>query len=256
LTDYRLIDYRVTGAIARVELNRPEKRNAINRQMIEELGSALERAASEKDAHAVLITGAGQDFCAGMDVAELAASADADLPEHLKSAGALANLYRALRRHPLPVIAAVKGRALGGGAGLATACDIVLAAESAQFGYPEVKIGFVPAIVMSILRRSVGEKRAFELLVSGEPVLARRALRMGMITQVFPDDDFGPYVEEYVSVLVEKSASAVSLTKKLLYSIDAMSFDEAIEAGVRMNAEARMTEDARSGFQRFRKRKS
>ncbi len=153
------------------------------------------------------------------------------------------------------MVAAVQGRALGGGCGLANACDVILAAESAQFGYPEVNVGFVPAIVMSMLRRSVGEKRAFDLLVSGEPVGASEALEIGLITGVYPDAEFESSVEAYVANLAAKPATAVSLTKKLLYEIDGMPFLAAMESGVRMNALARMTEDARRGFERFAKKK-
>jgi methylglutaconyl-CoA hydratase len=251
-----LISCERAGAILRITLNRPEKRNAINRQMVEALMQALRVSTDEPDTRVVLIEGAGSDFCAGMDIAELAETVDAGVAEHLESARALAGMYRALRRHPRPVIAAVHGRALGGGAGLAMACDVVLACESAQFGFPEVAIGFVPAIVMSLLRRSVGEKRAFDLLASGKPVGAREAYEMGMITRVFADADLGAAVQKYVSALAETSASAVGMTKQLLYSIDALSVDAAIEAGVQINAAARMTADARRGFERFGKKSS
>ena len=224
--------------------------------MVEALTQALRGSTDEPDTRVVLIEGAGPDFCAGMDVAELAETADAGVAEHLESARALAGVYRALRSHPCPVVAAVRGRALGGGAGLALACDVVLAVESAQFGFPEVAIGFVPAIVMSLLRRSVGEKRAFDLLTSGKPVGAREAYEMGTITRVFADADFDASVQKYVSALAETSASALAMTKRLLYSIDAMSFDAAIEAGVQINAAARATEDARRGFQRFGEKSS
>ena len=175
--------------------------------------------------------------------------------EFLESARRLADLYRALRGHPKPVIAAVKGRALGGGCGLAMACDAILAAESARFGFPEVTIGFVPAIVMCLLRRSVDEKRAFDLLASGEPVRAREACEIGMITRVYPDSDFEASVAAYVAALASKSASAMGLTKKLLYAIDGMSFDAALDAGTQVNAIARTTADARRGFEQFGKRK-
>jgi methylglutaconyl-CoA hydratase len=247
----------VAGAVLRVTLNRPEKRNAIDDRMIAELRAAIEKASGEEDLRAVLITGEGQDFCAGMDLGVMAESksANAGVLEFLESAERLAGLYRALRDHPKPVVAAVKGRALGGGCGLAMACDAVLAAESALFGFPEVNIGFVPAIVMSLLRRSVGEKRAFDLLASGEPVHAREARDLGMITRVYPDSDFDASVAAYVAALAAKSASAVTLTKKLFYSIDNMSFDAALDAGTKVNAIARTTPDARRGFEQFGKRK-
>jgi methylglutaconyl-CoA hydratase len=249
-----LIEYKLSGAILRITLNRPEKRNAINRRMTDELSQALARSAQEEAARVILIEAAGPDFCAGMDIAELAESADAGIAEHQESARVLADLYRAMRRHPLPIVAAVRGRALGGGAGLALASDVVLAAESAQFGFPEVKIGFVPAIVMSLLRRSVGEKRAFDLLTSGKPIAARDALQAGIVTRVFADIDFDSSTAAYVHSLAETSATAVGMTKKLLYSMDGVDFDTAIDAGVQTNALARMTPDARRGFERFGKK--
>lgn len=246
--------FEIDGAVARITLARPEKRNAIDDRMIAELRGALANAASA-EVRVVLLAGEGPDFCTGMDLTALAEAADHEALEFLESAERLADLYRALRDHPKPVVAAVKGRALGGGCGLAMACDAVLAAESAKFGFPEVNIGFVPAIVMSLLRRSVGEKRAFDLLASGEPVPAREACDLGMITRVFPNADFDASVAAYVAALAAKSASAIGLTKKLLYAIDAMDFDAALKAGAQANAIARTTADARRGFEQFRKRK-
>lgn len=248
-----MIKYGFSGGVARITLNRPEKRNAIDEPMIAELREALSKAAGEADVRAVLLAGEGPDFCAGMDLSAMAESGDA--LEYLASAERLADLYRAFRNLPKPVIAAVKGRALGGGCGLAMACDVVLAAESATFGFPEVNIGFVPAIVMSLLRRSVGEKRAFDLLASGEPIPAQEACEIGMITRVYPDSEFDASVAADVAALAAKSASAIGLTKKLLYDIDGMTFDAAINAGARVNAIARTTEDARRGFEQFAKRK-
>ncbi|MBV8842726.1 MAG: enoyl-CoA hydratase/isomerase family protein [Bryobacterales bacterium] len=249
-----MIEYRLTGAVARITLNRPEKRNAINERMIEELAHSLSLTALNKAVRVVVIGAAGEDFCAGMDIAALRESSGADVLKHRESARSLAGLFRALRAHPQPVIAAVRGRAFGGGCGIATACDVVLAAESAQFGYPEVKVGFVPAMVMSLLRRSVGEKRAFDLLAVGDPIGARAARDIGMITRMYHDEEFDAKVEQYVGALAERSASAITLTKKLLHHIDSMPFDAALDAGIEINAIARMTEDARRGFERFMKK--
>jgi methylglutaconyl-CoA hydratase len=250
-----LIKLETAGAVLRVTLNRPEKRNAIDERMIVELRAALEKASESADVRVVLLAGEGPDFCTGMDLAMMAESGNDSALEFLESARRLADLYRAFRDHPKPVVAAVKGRALGGGCGLAMACDAILAAESATFGFPEVNIGFVPAIVMSLLRRSVGEKRAFDLLASGEPVRAREACDIGMITGVYPDSDFDASVAAYAAALATKSASALGLTKKLLYAIDGMSFDAALDAGTQVNAIARTTADARRGFEQFGKRK-
>lgn len=247
--------YSVDGAIARITLNRPEKRNALDDEMLGALKDSLALAAEEEQVRVVLLTGAGQDFCSGADLAALDRTADAGVLEHLATARELADTFLKMRHHPKPIVAAVRGRAFAGGCGLATACDIILAAESAQFGYPEVKIGFIPAMVMAILRRSVSEKQAFELLTTGDPVGTLYAQSIGLINRVYPDEMFEANVEAYVELLAARPASAVSLTKSLLYHIDGMTFDAAIEAGARANALARMTVDARLGIKRFARKK-
>jgi methylglutaconyl-CoA hydratase len=245
--------YRVESGVARIALNRPEKRNALNAELIAGLREALSRSAEDPAVRLVLITGVGKDFCAGLDLSGLHAS-DAGAVEHMESARRLAEVLLAIRRHPHPVVAAVEGRALGGGAGIASACDLIVAAESASLGYPEVKIGFVPAMVAALLRRTVTEKRMFELLVSSEPVVAQEAKAIGLINQVFADAEFEPRVEGYVRELAAKSATALSLTKLLLYHTDGMTLEKAIEAGVQINALARTTEDAKRGFAGFGKK--
>jgi methylglutaconyl-CoA hydratase len=150
-----------------------------------------------------------------------------------------------------PVVAAVHGRALAGGCGLATACDLVLASSEASFGYPEVRLGFVPAMVMAILRRSVGEKQALELISLGDSIGAERAAAIGLVNRVIPADEFEQGVEEFLGELASRSASAVSLGKRLLYQIDGASFESAIRAGAQVNALARLTDDCREGIRLF-----
>ena len=152
----------------------PGEAQRVERGMIAGFGEALARSAQDPAVRVVLLTGAGKDFCAGLDLLSLDKGNDAGAVEHMETARRLADVLLAIRRHPHPVVAAVQGRALGGGAGIASASDLILAAESAALGYPEVKIGFVPAMVAALLRRAVTEKRMFELLVSGEPVSAAR----------------------------------------------------------------------------------
>jgi len=245
------VDFRIDAPIARITLNRPEKRNALSPELISALHAALEESARDASVRVVLINARGKDFCSGADLAAFDQSGDAGVLDHMETARALANVFLEMRRHPRPIVAAVQGRALAGGCGLATACDLILATESAKFGYPEVNIGFVPAMVMAILRRNIGEKRAFELITSGEIISAETALACGMVNRVFADGKFTADVEEYVSNLAVKSASAVSLSKNLLYHIDSMPFEAAIEAGVHGNAIARSTQDARNGFASF-----
>lgn len=243
--------YTIDGAIAVITLNRPEKRNALDDELIAGLNAALRRADADEAVRAVIITGAGKDFCAGADLRQLERIAERSVLENLRDAETLMELFLNIRRVRIPVIAAVRGRALAGGCGLATACDIVLAAESARFGYPEVKIGFVPAMVMAILRRNVSEKRAFELITRGEELSAAEAERIGLINRVFPDESFASEVERYASTFADRSRSAVVLTKRLLYQMDGMSFEAALRSGADTNAIARMTEDCRQGIARF-----
>jgi methylglutaconyl-CoA hydratase len=251
----RKLLYESDGAIARLTLNRPEKRNALDRELISELLAALESSSGDARLRVLLIRGAGKDFCAGADLAELEKSMHAGVLENISEARHLANLFRALREHPLPVLAAVHGRALAGGCGLATACDLVLAAESAQFGYPEVNIGFVPAMVMAMLRRSVSEKAAFELVATGETVPAARAAELGLVQRLFPDQSFEAGVNDFAEKLAAKPASAITLCKRLVYQIDAMPFSAALESGIQVNAIARTSEDCRRGVDRFLRKK-
>ena len=243
--------YAVEGAVALVTLNRPEKRNALSDALVAGLKQALREADAREDVRAVLVTGAGADFCSGADLSALKKSSEASVAENLEDARSLMELFALIRRVRVPVVAAVRGRALAGGCGLATACDIVLAAASARFGYPEVRIGFVPAMVMAILRRNVSEKRAFELITRGAEVSAAEGERLGLVNHVFDDDAFESQVEKYVAGFEQVSRSAVVLTKRLLYQMDGLSFDAALQAGADVNTIARMTEDCRAGIARF-----
>jgi methylglutaconyl-CoA hydratase len=244
-----LILYQVEPGIARITLNRPEKRNALNPELISELKKVL-----QSSDRLVVLSGAGKDFCSGADLSGLHDMAEANVLDHIASAREMAELFLAMRRFPHPIIAAVRGRALAGGCGLATAADIVLASDSAQFGYPEVNIGFVPAMVMAILRRSVSEKRAFELITTGDVINAQTAFDYGLVNRVFADETFDVEVQAFTSRMASKSQSALMLSKRLLYHMDNMSFDAAIEAGVQTNAIARSTEDCQRGIERFLKK--
>ena len=246
--------YAVEGAVALVTLNRPEKRNALNDELVVALKAALRDADARADVRAVVVTGAGADFCSGADLSALQKISESSITENLEDAQELMELFALIRRVRVPVVAAVRGRALAGGCGLATACDIVLASASARFGYPEVKIGFVPAMVMAILRRNVSEKRAFELITRGAELPAAEAAAFGLVNHVFADDAFEAEVERYVAGFEKVSRSAVMLTKRLLYHMDGMTFDAALQAGVDVNAIARMTDDCRQGIARFLKK--
>jgi methylglutaconyl-CoA hydratase len=246
--------YASERSIVRITLNRPAKRNALNDELIAGIKSSLGRAAADDSVRAVVISGAGQDFCSGADLSALQKISGSTIAENSADARSLMELFTLMRELTIPVVAAVHGRALAGGCGLASAADLVLAAESARFGYPEVKIGFVPAMVMAILKRNVSEKQAFELLTTGTEITAQRAYELGLVNQVFPDGTFGDDVQSYISVFERMSRSAVALSKTLLYQIDGMAFREAIETGVDVNVIARLNKDCQEGIAKFLKR--
>ena len=249
-----MIVYAVENCVARITLNRPEKRNALNDALIAEIKRGLARAAADENVRAVVISGAGKDFCSGADLSALQKIAQASVSDNADDARSLLDLFIQIRQIRVPVVAAVRGRALAGGCGLATACDLVLASETARFGYPEVKIGFVPAMVLAILRRNVSEKRAFELITRGEEIGARYAKEIGLVNQVLSDETFDADVNDYLKRFTEVSSTAVALTKSLLYQVDGLAFLEALETGADVNVIARMTEDCQHGISRFLKK--
>lgn len=239
------------GAIRYLTLNRPDKRNALNDALISALKDSLCEADHDDELRAVVIQGAGSDFCSGADLSALQKIAESTYEENLDDARSLMELFTLIRRVRVPVIAAVRGRALAGGAGLATGCDIVLASSTARFGYPEVKIGFVPAMVMAILRRNLPEKFAFEISTRGFDFDAVTAQGYGLVNRVFEDGEFDTALRDYVSVYEKISRSAVEMTKRLLYDMDGQSFENAIASGTEVNARARMTDDCKKGIARF-----
>ena len=243
------------AGIARIILNRPERRNALNTGMVTELMDSLALADADDRIRVVALSGAGPDFCAGADLEEIREAVEQGILASLVDAEALGELFLLLRRMDTPVIAVVHGSALAGGCGLATACDMVLAASDARFGYPEVRLGFVPAMVMAILRRSVGEKRAFELISLGETIEAEAAESIGLVNRVFPAEHFEAEVDGFLRDLSSRSASAVSLGKRLLYQIDGASFEAAIRTGAQVNALARLTDDCQDGIDTFLERR-
>jgi len=244
----------VAGGVLTATLNRPDKRNAIDAAMIDALLAVLERADLDAAVRVVAVRGAGRDFCAGMDLNELLASADHTLEQNRKAALHFAQVFVQMRRLPKPIIAVVQGRALAGGCGLATACDLILAAESAQFGYPEVQRGFVPAIVMTMLRRAVGEKIAFDLAATGRLLNGTAAAAVGLASRAYEDADFEERAGEVLRVLAEASASALALTKQQFYQLDGLGFDDGLRLGADVNAVSRSTPDFRAAVSAFLKK--
>ena len=244
----------VAGGVLTATLNRADKRNAIDTAMIDALLAVLEQADLDAAVRVVALRGAGRDFCAGMDLHELLASADHTLEQNRRAALQFAEIFVRMRRLPKPVVAVVQGRALAGGCGLATACDLILAAESAQFGYPEVQRGFVPAIVMTMLRRTVGEKIAFDLATTGRLLDGTEAAALGLASRVYEDADFEEQAAEVLRILAEASPSALAFTKQQFYQLDGLGFDEGLRLGADVNAVSRSTPDFRAALSAFLKK--
>ena len=241
----------IDQGVLTLTLNRPEKRNALNAAIIGALHGELQRAELDPDVRVVAVRGAGKDFCAGADLEELLASAARDPAENEADARRLGDIFVAIRALPKPVVGIVHGRALAGGAGLASACDILLMAGSAQIGYPEIQRGFVPAMVMTILRRLVGERLAFDLVATGRVLSAEQALQVGIASRVVPDTELDAASAALLGQLASTSASALALTKRLLYQLDGLGFSDGIALGARVNALARAHPDFRDAIAAF-----
>jgi len=236
-------------------LNRPEKKNAISIRMIGEIRDALRTAELASDVRVVALRGAGADFCAGLDLAELLESADLTPEENERRAWDLGEVFVALRSLPKPTVALVQGRALAGGCGLATACDLVIAKAGSQFGYPEINRGFVPAMVMTMLRRLVGEKVAFDLAATGRVLDASEAERLGLVSRVLAAADFEAESGKLLAALASLPPSALALTKQQFYRLDGLGFAEGVKLGARVNAVSRATPDFRQAIAAFLKKR-
>jgi methylglutaconyl-CoA hydratase len=243
------------GAIGRVILARPEKKNALDRQMADELFAALAQFEADPQCRVIHLGAEGDDFCAGADLEALDRSIDAGAEAHRADAEALGRVLLAIRALMKPVVCSVRGRALAGGAGLATACDLVLAHEGAELGYPEVRVGFVPAMVMTMLRRTVGEKHAADLVLTGRIISAEEAEHIGLVSRVVPAATFDDDINATLEQISTSPATALALTKWLFYKLDSLSFEDGIAAGVVTNVEARATDDFKAGVRRFTERR-
>jgi len=254
MSDAPRVQVTLADGVLTALLNRPEKRNAIDTRMLDELLDALTRADLEIAVRVVVIRGAGKDFCAGMDLDELLASANQPLDENRRAALRLAEVFTRMRGLPKPVVAAVQGRVLAGGCGLVNACDLVLAARSAQFGYPEVQRGFVPAMVLTLLKRTVGEKAAFDLAATGRLLTASDAAAIGLVSRVVDDARLEDEVLAVTRGLVATGASALALTKRQFYQLVGLSLEEGLRMGADVNAVSRTTPEFRAAIETFLKR--
>lgn len=242
------------GGVMTLTLNRPEKKNAIDIQMIGELKAAIGRADLDAEVKVLALKGAGKDFCAGLDLNELLESADLTPAQNEARAWDLGEIFVMLRRLPKVTVAVVQGRCLAGGCGLATACDLVLASSAAQFGYPEINRGFVPAMVTTMLRRLVGEKVAFDLAATGRVMDAAEAQRLGLISRVLDAPVFDAEAAKALAQTASLSTTALALTKQQFYQLDGMGFEEGIRLGAKVNSVARATPDFRAAIAQFLKK--
>ena len=251
--DFRLIRYAAGERVARITLNRPEKRNALDEVMVGELTSAFTAAARDTSVKVVVLAGAGPAFCAGADLAQLERMSAYDLEQNRADSQRLATLFRTMYELRKPVIGLVHGPAIAGGCGLVSLCDFVLAArDRAKFGYTEVHIGFVPAIVSVFLSKRIGEGRARELMLRGNLLDAAGAAAIGLITAAVPDDELESQGTALVKELIkENSSTAMAMTKEMFARANGMNLADAVDFSVNLNAAARMTADCKKGVQAF-----
>jgi methylglutaconyl-CoA hydratase len=240
----------VSGDIATITLGRPEKRNAISTEMVADLTRALGEVETSS-ARVLILTGAGKAFCSGMDLDALKSIAVQSPTEHLEDSRRLARMMRRIWSFPKPTIAAVNGAAIAAGCGIATLCDFTLSVPEAKFGYPEVRIGFIPAIVSVFLTRQVGEKHARDLLLTGRIIDAAEAHHLGLVTQIVPADELMAKAQARAAALVACSPTSLLKTKKLLCDLAAPELDRELELAVAANAQIRSTADFREGVASF-----
>ena len=251
-----LITYSSKDRIGYITLNRPEKRNALNQEMVDALKAAFARVAADEAVKIVVLRATGEAFCAGADLEYLKKLQQFTFEENLADSRNLMELYKQVYTLPKVVIAQVQGAALAGGSGLVTVCDFAFAVTEAKFGYTEVRIGFIPAIVATFLLRKIGEGRAKELLLTGRLISADEAARLGMITRVVDKSAIEKEVESFAIHMINgTSAQSLATTKSLIGEVQTRSLNDALELAARENAKARATEDCKRGVDSFLQKK-
>lgn len=241
----------IKNKVAHIFLTRAEKKNALNDELVSEFYDLLIKLEKKNDISLLTITGEGDTFSAGADLAHIQKLSSYSFEENLRDSVRLKNLFHKIYSFPKPVLAIVNGHAIAGGAGLASVCDIILMKESAKIGYTEVKIGFIAAIVMVFLRQIVGEKVANDLLFSGRLITANEAKSLGLVNHVYSDMEFEESCKNYIEKLLNNSPQAQENTKKLLREIKSLSLEKALEIAVKSNAETRESFDCKEGIAAF-----
>ncbi|MEX0778314.1 MAG: enoyl-CoA hydratase-related protein [Balneolales bacterium] len=250
-----MLEIEKEGRVCRIILNRPEKRNALNGDLVDDLQLQFDNAFADDDIKLIILSGKGEAFCAGADLSMLQRLQKASYEENLADSGKLGRLFLTIHNGPKIVLGAIHGYAIAGGCGLAGVCDISIASHNAKFGYTEVRIGFVPAIVTRLLLDKVGETRAKKLLLSGNLISAKEAQDIGLITEAVAPEDFDKHIETWTDTLLTKvSGEAVSQTKYLINKLPDMSLNKAISDSVIVNASARSSTDCQRGIEAFLKK--
>jgi methylglutaconyl-CoA hydratase len=247
--------YAEKQGVAEIILNRPEKRNSLNDVMIEEITGVFRELNDDINVKVIVLSGAGGNFCSGLDLDYLQKISQYDLEQNKIDSQNFKNMLLSLYGCSKPIIAKVSGYALAGGCGIVTCCDIIAADDTAKFGYPEVKIGFIPAIVMPFLLKRVFETQAKELMLTARIINADEAFRIGLINAVTTKDFLDDKVNEFCVLLKNNSLNSISLTKELLRKISGVNYEYALEYAGELNAKTRMTEDFKSGIQNFLNRR-
>lgn len=256
--NFSQLTYQVSDRVAEATLARPEKRNALNDVLIQELTEAFTQANKNPSVKVVVLTGSEKAFCAGADLGYLQKLSTYSLAENQTDSNLLMKLFQLIYELRKPIIAKVNGPAIAGGCGLATVCDFVFASrQHAVFGCSEVKIGFIPALVLVFLGRRIGEGRARELVLSGKTIGPEKAKDIGLVTEVVDHDKLSKYTKDFAQELVvSNSSSSMALTKEMLSTIGNMNFTQALDYAANMNAMTRMTEDCKKGIAAFLKKES
>ena len=248
----KLVEFEIEDRVGYITLNRPDKRNALNFHMVTELRKTFHAAEQDGNVKVIVLRANGKAFCAGADLDFLKQLQNFSLEDNLKDSNHLMELFLAIYRSSKVVIAQIEGHAIAGGAGLATVCDFAFTVPKAKFGYTEVRIGFVPAIVMVFLIRKLGEMRAKELLLSGEIIDAETAVAYNMINKIIPAEEIKDYVRGFAqSLCTQNSSASMALTKKMIADVQTMPVADALRFASKMNAHARGTEDCKRGIAAF-----
>jgi methylglutaconyl-CoA hydratase len=240
-----------SGKTKKLVLNRPDKRNSLDEEMVFEITDAMNKFSEDEGTKSIIITGSGGNFCSGMNLEYLHKISEFDILQNKRDSENLKNMLLSIYNCRKPTIAMVNGYALAGGCGVASACDIIVASDKAQFGYTEVKIGFIPAIVMVFLLKRVTETHAKDLLLTSKFITGTEAHKIGFVNYVVEEYMLESYTEKMCECMNQLPASSVMLTKEMFKNVASMSFESALDYAVDMNALTRMTEECKNGIKRF-----